>query len=713
MGGVSCANAVAAIDNPTAVHNNVAFTWTSSWLHRFLNVRSHVFAYESSSTGGQGERVAAEGDFSERATVCVVKDLPGRMMCGSLGLRCTFLMANPSSHSPNGSELPKPNGSGYWRFGLFELDVVTGELRRSGRRVHLAPQPGRVLLTLVERAGQIVTRDELKEAAWGDKTFVDFEQGLNFCMKQIRAALGDEADNPRFIETVPRRGYRLIVPVERVVDPSPPVPVADVPAPAEQRPPHDRLGRWVPYAIAGALLVIVAAGGFALWRSARQAAVSDTRAMIAVLPFDNLSGDPGQDYFSEGFTEELIGQLGRIDPSRLGVIARTSTLGYKRPSRNAAQIGRELHVQHLVEGTVRRSGNRVRINAQLIRVSDQSNVWAEVYDGEVRDILSLQHEVAIAIARQIVASIGPSNGITARVVDPEVYDLYLRGRYFWNRRTGDQVERAIAIFTEAVRRDPEFAPAHAGLADSLLVGSRAAALSAADRALSLDPRLAEAHTARANALMHMLQWAPAEESYRRAIDLDPSYVPARYFYSEYLFSRSRCPEAREQALKGMQLDPLSAIATHAVGVTLYYCRAYDEALPYLRRGLELDPQHTWAHFRIGLVLEQLRAYDQALTELAQTHIPLLSAYTYAAWGRPTEARRILRETIAAGDDDTNAYQIALAYAGLGEREEALKWLTRVVRRQLYQAPYIKAEPRLDALQMQPQFQALLHEAGLE
>ncbi len=622
-------------------------------------------------------------------------------------------MRKSSSHGSIGSGSPVPHPAGYWRFGLFELDIATGELHRSGRRVRLAPQPARVLLTLVERAGKIVTRDELKDAAWGDKTFVDFEQGLNFCMKQIRAALGDEADNPRFIETVPRRGYRVIVAVERIVESAPTASGADVPSPTEPKPIHGTIGRWFPYTIVGLLLAIVTATGFALWRTGRHAAAPNGRAMIAVLPFENLSGDPAQDYFSEGFSEELIAQLGRVDPSRLGVIARTSTLGYKKePARNVAQIGRDLHVAHVIEGTVRRSGNRVRINAQLIRVIDQSHVWAEIFDGEVRDILSVQHEVATAIARQIVATIGPSNGLTARVVDPDVYDLYLRGRYLWNRRTGDHTERAIALFKDAVHRDPEFAPAYAGLADSLLVGSRAAALAAAEKALAIDPRLAEAHTARANALMHMLQWAPAEEAYRRAIDLDPSYVPARYFYSEYLFSRSRCPEAREQALKGLELDPLSAIATHVVGVALYYCRAYDEALPYLRRGLELDPAHVWSHYRIGLVLEQLRSFDQAIAEFEQTRIPIIGAYTYAAWGRPADARRVLRNAIAADDGDTDAYQIALAYAGLGERDEALKWLTRVVRRQLYQAPYIRAEPRLDALRRQPQFQALLQEAGL-
>jgi TolB-like protein len=434
--------------------------------------------------------------------------------------------------------------------------------------------------------------------------------------------------------------------------------------------------------------------------------------MIAVLPFENLSGDPAQDYFSEGFTDELISLLGRIDPSRLGVIARTSTLGYRGGAKSASTIGRELGAAHLVEGSVRRSGNRVRVTAQLIRVADQSDVWSEVYDAELRDLLAVQHEVASAIAKRIVATLGTSNGTAARAVDPEVFDLYLRGRYLWNRRRSDQTEQAIAIFGEAVGRDPAFAPAYAGLADSLLVGSPRAALAAAEKALALDNRLAEAHAAKASALMHLLLWEPAEQAFHAAIDLDPSYVPARYFFSEYLFARGRCHEARDQALTGLALDPLSAIANHVAGVTLYYCRAYDEALPYLRRALELDPAHHCSHYRIGLVLEQRGRYDDALAEFTTANVPIVGAYTYAMSGRPAEARRLIAATLATGRLDENAYQIGLAYAALGDQPEAMRWLTRVLRNHLFQAPYLLADPRADRLRSTPGFQALLREAGL-
>jgi TolB-like protein/DNA-binding winged helix-turn-helix (wHTH) protein len=622
-------------------------------------------------------------------------------------------MANSSKPPPAGADSARPEASGWWRFGLFELEMSTGELRRAGRRVHLAPQPARVLTTLVQRAGHIVTRDELKEAAWGDNTFVDFEQGLNFCMKQIRAALGDEADNPRFVETVPRRGYRFIAPVETAA-PAKTVPAApDPPLPVPTTSTRSRTTRVAWMAVAVVVLVAGAFSASTIWSRQRGRTAKSSRTMIAVLPFENLSGDPAQDYFSEGFTEELIAQLGHLDPVKLGVIARTSTLGYRHAGKGAAVIGHELGVDHLVEGTVRRSGSRVRINAQLIRVSDQSHVWAEIYDGEVRDILALQHEVAMAVARQVVATLGPSTGLTARAVDPSVYDLYLQGRYYWNSRRGDQVEKAIAMFREAVRRDPGFAPAYAGLADGLIVGSRAASLAAAEKALSLDDHLAEAHTAKAYALMHMLKWTAAEESFRRAVDLDPSYVPARYFYSEYLFARGRCPEAREHVLKGLALDPLSAIATHTVGVTLYYCRAYDEALPYLRRALELDPQHHWSHYRIGLVLEQRQMYDEAIAEFEQSVAPIIKAYTYAVSGRPAQARRLIQDNLALRNEEPAEYQLGLAYTALGDQDEALKWLTRVVRHQAFQAPYLKADPRLDAIRSRPEFRALLRDAGLE
>ena len=470
--------------------------------------------------------------------------------------------------------------------------------------------------------------------------------------------------------------------------------------------------RWV-LALLAVVVGLAAAAGvvYVAWFRDRPASTAAGKSMIAVLPFENLSGDSSQDFFSEGFTEELIAQLGRTSPTELGVISRTSTLAYRNTTKSAAEIGRELGVQHLVEGTVRRSGDRVRINAQLIRVSDQSHIWAEIYEGEVRDILAIQQEVGNAIARQIAARLNPASTSAPRSVDPAVYDLYLRGRFHWNRRRPLEFDKAVAAFTEAVRRDTTFAPAFAGLADSLMLRSRPDALAAAERATALDDGLAEGHTAKAHILMHMLEWERAEESFRRAIALDPSYVPARYFYAEFLVARGRCAPAIEEARQGLTLDPLSAIATHVAGVILYYCRDPDGALPYFQKALELDPGHYWSHFRIGLVHEQRGSYGAALAEIDHVPARLRSAYTLAAAGRTAEARRIVGEQLAAPEREIQAYYLASAYVGLGEHDEALRWLTLAVRNQVYDVIYLDVDPRLDPIRSRPEFQSLLREGG--
>lgn len=565
----------------------------------------------------------------------------------------------------------------------------------------------------MHRAGQIVTREELKVLVWGGETFVDFEQGLNFCIKQIRAALGDEADNPRFIETVPRRGYRFIAPVARM-DPAPAAGAVEGSSPEPVGGARRSARMMVLMVVAG--LVVLAGASVPLWLRNNQGAASPpTKSMIAVLPFENLSGDESQDYFADGFTEELIGQLGRTNPTHLGVIARTSTMAYKGTTKSAAEIGRELGVDHFVEGTLRRSGDRVRINAQLIRVSDQSHVWAEIYEGEIRDILRLQRDVGNAVVNQILSALSPpSPGATSiRAVDPAVYDLYLQGRFLWNKRVPDEMAKAAATFKEAVSLDPTFAPAWAGLADALLVESRSEALEAAERAIALDDRLAEAHSAKAELLLHMLRWDWAEEEFQRAIALDPSYAPARYFYAEFLVARGRPQRGIEEALYALALDPKSAIATHVAGVTMYYSGQFDAALPYFRKALELDPQHTWSHLRIGLVLEQQRAYDAAFAEFARSSAPLRSAYAYAAAGRNTEARRIVAEALASPDVEYQAYHLAGAFVGLGDYDAALEWLELALARQLHDVIFLYVDPRLEPLRGLPEYQDLVRRGGWE
>jgi TolB-like protein/DNA-binding winged helix-turn-helix (wHTH) protein/Tfp pilus assembly protein PilF len=595
-------------------------------------------------------------------------------------------------------------------FGLFELDMETGELRRAGRPVHLAPQPSRVLVALVERAGQTVSRDELKEVVWGDNTFVDFEQGLNFCIKQIRSALGDEAENPRFIETVPRRGYRVIAPVARLKpEAREEVPVASGLSGTPVAPGLGRIFR----AVIATAVIVAAIGAYYIWSHSSHVAADPGKVMIAVLPFKNLSADADQQYFSDGFTDELITQLSRTDPAHLGVIARTSILSYRDTTRSVADIGRELGVKHVVEGTIRKGGDRVRINAQLIRVSDQSHLWADVYEGDVRDILRVQREVGDAVARQILTALSAATGSSPKPIDPAVYELYLRARFAWNTRQGPEIEKATELFREAVRRDPEFARAWAGLADTLLIYARPEALEAAERAIALDDHLAEAHAAKAEVLKHMLRWDWADQEFRRAIALDPSYVPGHYFYAEYLVARGRRAQAIAEARQALALDPKSAIAAHVVGVTQYYSGAYAEALPYFRKALELDPHHLWTHHRIGLVFERQGAYDRAFAEFTAAGAELRTAYAYAKAGNLSRARQIVKEALTKPDVDYQAYHLAGAYVGLGEYDEALKYLERAVARQLHDVIFLNVDPRFEPLHSHPKYRELLRQGGWE
>jgi len=403
------------------------------------------------------------------------------------------------------------------RFDGFELDLAAGELRSGSMLIRLQPQPLKVLMLLANRAGQLVSREEIQKQVWTDDTFVDFDQGLNYCIRQIRAALRDDAEAPRFIETVPRRGYRFLSKVEPLSTPV------------------------------------------------------ERRVMLVVLPFQNLSGDPDQEYLSDGLTEEVIAQLGRLNPERLGVIARTSAMRYKHTDKSIEMIGRELPVSHALEGSVRRAGNRVRVTAQLIQVSDQTHLWAESFERAVGDILALQADVARAVARGIGVQLTPNERVrlgSARPLQSGVYETYLKGRHFWKKRSREALQRGVEYFKEAIHIDPEYAPAYAGLADVHLTQldynylRPRDAFALVDRvlldALRLDNTVAEPHTSLGHLRLHQFDWAGAEQQFRHAIDLNPGYDTAHYYYANLLaaFGRfvlssrgllgERDPHAREE-----------------------------------------------------------------------------------------------------------------------------------------------------------------------
>ena len=636
-----------------------------------------------------------------------------------------------------------PAPANKYRFGPFELRTRTRELYKEGTKLKLRPQPYQVLKILVERAGDVVSREELHDLLWPAETFVDFEQGLNTSIKVLRGVLSDSASEPRYIETLPKLGYRIIVQVEAQAEepaPSHETNAAGKSAAAEtlvsEKIPHDRIPQpfvarqWPLLAGISIVLLAVGLGGHFKWsryRSVPQPAGG--RTMLAVLPFENLTGDPSQDYFSDGLTEEMIAQLGRLDPQHLGVIARTSVMHYKNTSEQSDQIGRELGVQYVLEGSVRRDSDKVRISAQLIQVIDQSHVWARQYDRELNNLLALEGEIAREIAGGIQSTLGNANHIdSARYqvsLSPNsyaVYDLYLRGLYFWNKRTGPDFERAIEYFQQATEKDPNYAQAYTGLADSyvLMAGysdvppkefmpkARAAAL----RAVELDDTLAEAHVSLAViAQDYDWDWPTVEKEYRRAIELNPNYPTAHQWYAESLALQGRFDEAFVEIERARQLDPLSLIIGSDYAVILYFSRQYDRAIEQFRSVLDREPRFPRAHMVVYAYVEK-GMYAEALADiqnwrrLGDGSQSMLLAYVSGRAGQQVEARQALRELQLKPGEKSYAYSIAVAYLGIGDNEKAITWLQKSYTERTITTA-LRVDPAFDPLRSDPRFQQLL------
>ena len=497
---------------------------------------------------------------------------------------------------------PRITGEEIIRFGEFELALKSGELRRNGTVVRLQPQPFKLLVFLASHAGQTVTRQELQQAVWKDETFVDFEHGLNFCIKQIRSALGDNAQSPRLIETLPRRGYRFIGEVDKLNGSS--LIESHIPEPEVEKTARDARP-WAVHssakqlAVVGMTATVLVVAGYFGWRGFNRAAAPVSKVMMAVLPFENLSGDTEQDYFSDGMTEEMIAQLGRLQPRRLGVIARTSAMTYKRTTKDISHIGRELAVDFVVEGSVRREQDRVRITAQLIRVSDQTHLWSESYDRPAGDALNVQREVAGRIANSLAIEL-LGDGRADSSSSAAAVDSYLRGRYLWNKGDRNSVRKSVEFFERAIEIDPNYAAAFAGLADSYrLLGmyyvilpaeAYPKAKAAASRALELDPSNAEARVSLGTIkFRYEWNWEEAEREFRRAIEINPSLGIAHHDYAWFLVAMERFEEGIEHMKVAQQLDPLSPLANSDVGWVYLMARRYDDAVDQINRTLELEP----------------------------------------------------------------------------------------------------------------------------
>ena len=633
---------------------------------------------------------------------------------------------------------------GRLRFGIFEADLRTGELKKRGARIRLQEQPFQVLAVLLARPGELVTRDELQGRLWTADTFVDFDHGLNKAINKIREALGDSAESPRFVETVARRGYRFIADVA-VVDLAPapdthgpstggdPVTTNDREPPeiAEQTTAPKGRGWQRTLTITGcglALASVILVGW--LLQSRGQ---SRTIRSVAVLPLENLSGDASQDYFADGMTDQLIATLGQI--SALRVISRTSVMGYKGARKPLPQIARELNVDAVIEGSIMRSGGRVRITAQLIDAAVDKHLWAQSYDGDVRDTLALQSRVARAIAQEIQVNVQPKEQAAltnAKAVNPDAYEAYLKGRYFWNKRTADGLKKAKEYFDEAVGKAPDFAQAYSGLADTYaLLGdwqwgvmaskeALPASKAAAIKALELDNTLGEAHTSLGFALSGFdWDWAAAEREFRRAIDLNPGYATAHHWYAWHLSLMGRYGEAVAEMRQARSLDPLSLIINADLAEILLIAHFYDESMRQSRKTIDMDPDFALAHNQLAEAYLQKHMRDDAVTEFQRAvqlseGSPVCTANlarAYAASGRSAEARQLLTSLQTRSNPAySNAAEIAMVYAALGDKAQAMAWLERGYNERFN--PGVLLRPGFDSLRAESRFRDLTHRVGL-
>ena len=616
--------------------------------------------------------------------------------------------------------------------GDFELDVRLQKLRRAGRALKLERVPMEILLLLIEQNGQLVTREQIIARVWGTDVFLDTDNSINGAIRKVRQVLKDDPEQPRFIQTITGKGYRFIAPVVDAAPDPEPAPVISPPSPAvESSRKGSSLWWWVLPGIAVALFAVLA---YFQWSQSRsQVALSGQRTMLAVLPFENLTGDADQEYFSDGMTEEMISQLGSLDPAHIGVIARTSVMHYKHSPEKLQQIARELGVQYVLEGSVRGDADKVRITAQLIQMRDQTHLWARQYDRETKDVLVLQSEIATEISDEIRSALGERKPI-APTVEPtlspqayEAYNLYLKGQYFLNKRTIVGFHEAIDYFQQATAKDPSDARAYAGLAGAYTLvptyqGSPAGefasrAHAAARRALQLDDSLPEAHAAYALIVQnHDYDWQTAEKEFKRAIELNPNYATGHHWYAEHLAWRGRFDEALRESERARQLDPLSLIIAADHAAILYYSRQYDRAIAEFKMVRELDPDFPrgavifCAYMQKGMFEEARAVIDKpGISPWQLSNM----AYLYGRSGQSAKARQNLKELLELNQrQSVDPIVVVQAYVGMGNNDEAIAWLEKAYLQHSNNLTALNVEPVYDPLRGDPRFQNLLRRVGL-
>jgi len=572
--------------------------------------------------------------------------------------------------------------SGQFEFGSYRLETQSRMLFREGDHVALPPKVAELLVALVQAAGRVLTREELLRRLWPD-TVVE-EGSLSSHISVLRKALGEGPKAQDFIETLPKRGYRFVASVKRL-----------------------------------------ASGAY-------DSGVD--RIMLVVLPFENLTAGERYDYFSEGLTEEMITELARLSPERLGVIARTSSMQFKSTTKNIAQIGSELGVSHVLEGSVRRVGERVRVTAQLIRVSDESHLWAQSYERGLHDVLEVQAEVARAVAREIQIKLTPLeqrrlDRDKTRSINSQAYELYLRGRHFWYRRTEEGIRKSIECFEEALQYDPSFAAAYDGISDAhTMLACRGMtpalesfhkAKAAARQAVRLQPELGEGYASLAHVRLHDWDWVGIESDFRQAVELDPGYAIAHYWYAEYLMAMGRTREAVGRVKHAWELDPLNSVINASVGMIRYLAHDYDGALVVLRRGLEIDPTHYVSYLRTGLVCLQKNLLNEAIDAMRQavmhsggsTEALAGLAQAQGVTGDKLAMERIVKDLGESGDRYVSPYNIARVYGAIDDRQRALEWLERAYREHNPDLIELTREPSFAGLHSDAKFRELVERIG--
>jgi len=618
----------------------------------------------------------------------------------------------------------------------YELDLRPRRLRLGTRTLKLERIPLEILYLLVEHRGEIVSRDQIVSRIWGEGVFLDTDNSIRGAIRKLRRVLKDDADSPRFIQTVTGQGYRFIAPIIESAQPATvntvapaiatAIPHADRPGPSRRV-----LGALIGLAVVCVVLLLV---GVLEWRRGSDAAVGVRKTVLAILPFENLSRDPDQEFFSDGLTEEMIAQAGKLNRDRLAVLARSSVARYKGSQLSAREIGRELKADYLLQGSVRRDADRARISVQLIQAQSQTVVWTDTYDRELKDVLEVQDSVVRSIAREIHVALTEEEvapPASARRISPEAHDAYMKGRFYWNKRTGASIEKAEKFFEEAIRIDPTYDLAYSGLADcnSGLAwhGFRAPAdalpkaYTAAHKAIDINPQSGEAHASLALALSHRWEWTEAETEFRRALQLDPQYPNAHHWYGDYLSIRGRHQEALAEAQHALQLDPLNLMINTWVALRLYLAHDYSAAIAQSSDAVDLDANFAAGHLLLGEAYVQAGRYDESVNELRRASAlsgdsPVYTAQVgvaLAAAGRRDEALEIVDALKASSRDRyVSPYGLAQIYAALQNEEGTFTWLRAAYDDRAVWMGYLAVDPVFDRYRSDPRFQDLLKQVGL-